>query len=342
MNASRNRALRIAWVAMSILLFAIPSQSALADDVPASVRLSWFGSAGPWVLGKETRKFDEQLGTKVEWIQVASGGDALTSLAANAIDIALLGSPPTTAGIARGLPIEVIALEGVISTSERLVTRDNIRTVKDLEGKQIAYPPGSSSQYGLIAALKVNHIDAANVKLIGLAPADMIAAWKRGDIDGGFVWSPFANQMEASGGRVLLSMKDLQPHGYFVWNNFVVRREFAEKYPKLVVAFLKAYDGMVKEYRAEPEKVSQKIAAYLNQDVKTVRETLAGRDYYTLEEQLAQGWIGKPGATQGAKIAKGFADTADFLSTNGDIRKSSIPKSFAESINPAFATQAVR
>ena len=76
--------------------------------------------------------------------------------------------------------------------------------------------------------------------------------------------------------------------------------------------------------------------------MKTVRETLAGRDYYTLEEQLAQGWIGKPGATQGAKIAKGFADTADFLSTNGDIRKSSIPKSFASSINPAFATQAVR
>jgi len=341
MNAFRNSAVLIAWIALT-LLFAVPSRSALAEDVPATVRLSWFGSAGPWILGKEDGKFDKELGTKVEWIQVASGGAALTSLAANSIDIALLGSPPTTAAIVRGLPIKVIALEGVIAKSERLVTHKDIGTAKSLEGKRIAYPPGSSSHYGLMAALKVNDVDAAKVKLIGLAPADMVAAWKRGDIDGGFVWSPFANEMEASGGRVLVSMKDLQPHGYFVWNDFVVRREFAEKYPKMVVGFLKAYNSTVKEYKVNPEKASQTIAKYLNQDVNTVRETLAGRDYYSIEEQLAQDWIGKPNARENAKIAKGFSDTADFLTTNGDLRKSSIPKSFADSIDPGFAARAVQ
>ena len=181
---------------------------------------------------------DEQLGTKVEWIQVASGGDALTSLAANAIDIALLGSPPTTAGIARGLPIEVIALEGVISTSERLVTRDNIRTVKDLEGKQIAYPPGSSFR------IRTHRRAEGESYRRRQRQADRPRAG--GHHRGVEAWrhrrrlrlEPLCkSDGRRAGGRVLLSMKDLQPHGYFVWNNFVVRREFAEKGQKLWLRF---------------------------------------------------------------------------------------------------------
>jgi taurine transport system substrate-binding protein len=214
--------------------------------------------------------------------------------------------------------------------------------MKDLEGKRVAYPPGSSSHYGLNAALKSYNVDASRVKLLGLAPADMVAAWKRGDIDAGFVWSPFTYQMEADKGRELLTMKDLQPHGYFVWNDYVVRKEFAEKYPSTVVAFLKAYEDTVKAYRADPAGVSRVIATYLNQDLKAVQDTLAGRDYYTLEEQLTADWMGSPETKAGAKMAKGFMDTAEFLTTNGDIKRADMPKSFAPAVNPAYAARAVR
>ena len=172
------------------------STIARAENPPEVVRISWFGAAGPWILGKAQGTLEQRLGTKVRWDQISSGGAVLTALAANEVDISLLGSPPTTAGIARGLPIEVIAFEGVIASSERLIARPEIKSMKDLEGKRIAYPPGSSSHYGLNAALKSYNVDASKVKLLGLAPVDMVAAWKRGDIDAGFVWSPFSYQME--------------------------------------------------------------------------------------------------------------------------------------------------
>ena len=329
-----------AFVSVFALLGA--GSAAHAENVPEIVRISWFGAAGPWVLGKAQGTFEQRLGTKVRWDQISAGGAVLTALAANELDISLLGSPPTTGGLVRGLPVEVIAFEGVIATSERLIARPEIKSMKDLEGKRIAYPPGSSSHYGLNAALKSYNIDASKVKLLGLAPADMVAAWKRGDIDAGFVWSPFSYQMESDKGRELLTMKDLQRYGYFVWNDFVVRKEFAEKYPGTVVAFLKAYQEMVKAYRADPAGVSKIIATYLNQDLKSVQDTLAGRDYYTLEEQLSTDWMGSPESKASAKMAKGFADTAEFLSANGDVKRTDIPKSFAPLVNPTFAVRAIQ
>jgi taurine transport system substrate-binding protein len=340
MKRFQAKALRAIFLLAAV--FPVISPLARAENPPELVRISWFGAAGPWVLGKAQGTLEQRLGTKVRWDQISSGGAVLTALAANEVDISLLGSPPTTAGIARGLPIEVISFEGVIASSERLIARPEIKSMKDLEGKRVAYPPGSSSHYGLNAALKSYSVDASKVKLLGLAPADMVAAWKRGDIDAGFVWSPFTYQMEGDKGHELLTMKDLQPHGYFVWNNYVVRKEFADKYPSTVVAFLKAYQDMVKAYRADPAGVSRTIATYLNQDFKAVQDTLAGRDYYTLQEQLTPDWMGNTETKASAKMAKSFADTAEFLSTNGDVKRADIPKSFATMINPTYAMRAVQ
>ena len=79
-----------------------------------------------------------------------------------------------------------------------------------------------------------------------------------------------------------------------------------------------------------------------NQDLKAVQDTLAGRDYYTLQEQLTPDWMGSAETKANAKMAKGFADTAEFLSTNGDVKRADIPKSFATVINPTFAMRAVQ
>lgn len=328
-------------VALSALvaLFAA-TNIARAQEVPKIVRMSWFNNATPMVLGKADGTLDKRLGTEVRWDQLASGGAVLTALAARELDIGMIGGPPTTAGLSRGLPVEIIAFEGVIGKSERLIARPEIRTMKDLEGKRVAYTPGTSTHYALNAAFKAYNVDVSRVKLISLGAADMVAAWKRGDIDAGYVWSPFTFQMEADKGNELLTTKNLQEHGYFVWNNYLVRKEFAERYPSTVVAFLKAYNDYVKAYRADPAGISRIIATHIGQDVKLVQDTLAGREFYTLEEQLKD-WIGTPETKANARMSKGFMDTAEFLSTNGDIKRGDIPKSFAPVINPTYAMRAV-
>jgi len=323
-----------------IALFAA-TNVARAQEVPKLVRISWFNNATPVVISKANGTFEKQLGTALRWDHLASGGAVLTALAANELDIGMLGGPPTAAGLSRGLPVEVIAFEGVIGNSERLIARPDIKSMKDLEGKRVAITPGTSTHYSLHAAFKAHNIDVSKVKLINLSAADMVAAWKRGDIDAGYVWSPFTFQMESENGRELLTTKTLQPHGYFVWNNFLVRKQFAEQYPGTVVAFLKAYNEAVKAYRADPAGSARIVATHVGQDLKLVQDSLAGRDFYTLEEQLTD-WMGTPETKEGAKMAKGFMDTAQFLSANGDVKRGDVPKSFAPLINPTYAMRAVK
>ena len=95
----------------------------------------------------------------------------------------------------------------------------------------MAYPPNSTAAYALEAAISANKLDRSKITLLPLRPAEMVAAWKRGDIDAGYVWAPFAQELESSGGHQVFATKDLQKDGYLIYNNYVVRKAFAEQYP---------------------------------------------------------------------------------------------------------------
>src|SRR5581483_1728830 len=148
-----------------------------AQDTVSAVRFGYFNTPAPWLLGKAEGTFEKRLGGPIKWVEVNSGAAALTAVAAGEVDVQHLGSTPTTAAIVRGVRIYVVCYEGVIATSERLIARPEIRTMKDLEGRRVAFPPGSTSHYGLNAALKSFKVDVSKVKLLGLAPPDMVAAW---------------------------------------------------------------------------------------------------------------------------------------------------------------------
>ncbi len=330
------------WIiAGALVALGAPVGVIWAEDVPNVVRLGWVGGPRPWIIGKAEGLFEKRLGTKVEWIAFTSGGPILTSLAANEVDIARIGSSPTVAGLTRKVPMEMIAISGVIATSERLIGRKGLNSVKELEGKRLAYPPGSTAHYTLMAALKVHKVDVSKTKLLGLAPADMVAAWKRGDIDGGYVWGPFSHEMESDNGHELLASKDLQKNGYFVWNNYVVRREFGQKYPAMVVKFLQTFEETVNRYKQNPDEAARLIANHLNQKFEFARDTMAGLEFLALKDQLTPRWLGNSQTKGTANITKAMSDAANFLAGLGDIRKQDIPESFAPFINTSYLERAV-
>lgn len=306
-----------------------------AQDKPDVVKLGFFGGPRPWVIGKAQGMFEKDFGTKVEWVQFSSGADALTAIASGQVDISRLGSTPTVAAIARGLPIEMIAISGVIATSERLVAKEGIDEVVDLKGKSIAYPPGSTAHYALMAALKVAEVGAADVTLLALKPAEMLAAWQRGDIDAAFVWGPFSHQMEEAGGHEVLATEDLQKDGYYVWNDYVVRKEFAEKHPDIVVQFLKTFQKTVDMYKSDTDAMVKLIAEHLSQKEPAVADTLAGLSFPSLKEQISDEFLGKGGPIVGV-----MKDQANFLVELGDLRSREVPESFASGVNTNYLNKA--
>ena len=216
------------------------------------MRFAYAGGPRVWILGKIDQSFDKAFAAKVKWIPFASGADVLSLFAAKEIDIARFGSSPAVAGIARKLPIEIISVPEVIATSERLIGRTGrgVNSLKDIEGKTVAYPPNSTAHYALEAAIKAHQLDKGKIKLVPLKPADIVAAWKRGDIDAGYVWGPFSQQLETDGGKEIFATRELRKDGYLVYNNFVVRKEVRRKIPRAgrqVPARLRGEDRAIQE-----------------------------------------------------------------------------------------------
>lgn len=320
----------------TLLLFGLQVPVAFAAE-PEVVRLGWVGGPRPWIIGKATGMFDKAFGTKVEWVQFSSGAAVLSAIASKQVDISRIGSTPTVAAIARKLPIEMIAISGVIAKSERLIAKSAIGGVTDLKGKRIAYPPGSTAHYALMAALKVNNVPVNQVTLLGLAPIEMVAAWQRGDIDAAYVWGPFSNTMEAAGGKEILTTEQLQKQGYYIWNDYIVRKEFAEKYPEIVVKFLQTFEKTIEMYNQDKEGMVKLIAQHLSQNVDAVRDTMAGLHFPLFKEQLSSKLLG-----DGGNIAPAMLDTARFLVELGDLRQSEVPADFRPYINTSYMKRAAK
>lgn len=327
---------------LSLLLActALSGAAAHAEAVPDEVRFAYAGGPRVWILGKIDGAFDKAFGARVKWVPFASGADVLTLFAAKEIDIARFGSSPAAAGIARKLPIEVIGVPEVIATSERLIARQGIASLKDLEGRAVAYPANSTAQYAFEVAVKLAKVDRSKIRAVTLKPAEIVSAWKRGDIDAAYVWGPFTQELEGSGGKEIFATRDLQKDGVLIFNNFVVRKEFADKYPELVVKFLRVVQDKVDQYKKDPEGSAQAIAKHLDIPLETARSTLAGLQYPSLAEQLSPAYIGQDASKANSRIARAYKDTANFLAEIGEVRRADIPDSYAPYLNTQYLQRA--
>ena len=164
----------------------------------------------------------------------------------------------------------------------------------------------------------------------------MVAAWRRGDIDAAYVWGPFSQTMEGAGGKEILTTEQLQAKGYYIWNDYIVRKEFAEKYPEIVVKFLQTFEKTIEMYNQDREGMVKLIAGHLSQNVDAVRDTMAGLHFPLLKEQLSSKLLG-----DGGNIVPAMADTAKFLVELGDLRQSEVPADFKPFINTSYMKRAV-
>lgn len=126
-----------------------------------------------------------------------------------------------------------------------------------------------------------------------------------------------------------------------MFNNFVVRKEFADKYPELVVKFLRVVQAKVDQYKADPEGSAQLIAKHLDIPLDTARSTLAGLQYPSLAEQLSPAYIGNASTKADSRITRAYKDTANFLADIGEVRKADIPDSYAPFINTSYLQRAL-
>jgi taurine transport system substrate-binding protein len=299
-------------VALSVLAFSLAGHA-------ADLTIGYITGIDPVKRAIADGEYEKAIGTKIDWRQFDAGPAVLAAMASGDVQIGNLGSSPLAAAASRNMPLVAFIVTSQIRSSEALVVRDGSGIVKpeDLIGKKIAVPFVSTSHYSLLGALKHWNIDPHKVNIINLTPLQITAAWKRGDIDGAFTWSPALGEIRKTG-KILTDAGQVSDWGSPTFEVWVARKDFAEKNPKVVADFAKVSLAAIADYTAHKSEWTadsapvKTIARFTGSNAADVPELLEGSHFPSAAEQ-------KSPALLGGGTVTAIANTSQFLKEQGKI-----------------------
>jgi len=328
-----------------LLTIALISVSAAGQrdstELPEEIVIGYQAIPNGQIISKDYGWFEESTGIPVKWVQINSGSELNTGLAAGSIDIGLSGSSGIAAGIANRVPFDVIWVHDIIGDNEALVVKKDsgITDIKSLVGKRIAVPFGATTHYHLLAALELEGIDQETVEIFDMQPPDALAAWYRGDIDGSFIWEPTLAKMIENDGEVLIYSRKLSENGYLTGDITVVRKGFAEKYPELVVKYIAAEIKAVDLYNREKDGAAEAVSRQFDIPREEALRQMKSLVLLTGEEQISSKYMGKKGNI--GDLAAVLKATADFLVSQNTIKSAPELDVFKAALRPDFIEKAM-
>lgn len=308
---------------------------AMAEDKPKKVRIGYLSLVNGQLISKGLRYHEEEMGIPVEWYKFDSGRDVNTAMAAGSIDFGNIGLPPATVGIGSGLKYQGIFCANILGAVESMVARKGINSVKDLVGKTVVAPFGSTTHYLLMQALKDAGVDKSKVKILDMSPSEAVASFMRGDIDAAYIWEPSLNKIVEAGGKIILTSKEMGDRGYITWDVIVVQPEFASKYPDLVTKFVKSELRAIDFWNKNPEKAAGIVAKELGGiSVEDAKRMMAGTEILTLDQQLSPRILGTSKKKGG--FVEHIVDVGKFLLEQGRTRKAVSKEEAERFLHPEF------
>lgn len=294
----------------------------------------------PYFVGIANGEIAKKTGWNIEFRRFNSGADIFAAIASGAVQIGDVGSSPYSAAVSKGLDVKAFYISSVSRDGEALVVRREIKTPADLKGKKLAAAPVSTDHYQLLAVLKQEGISEKEAQVIAIPQPEIVAAWKRGDIDGAFVWDPALSELKKNG-QVLLTAGQVADRGAPTFSALVATGEFARQHPEFLTQYVQQVDGYFVSFGKDkaawgPDSENAKLIAGLQGGTPAENaERLKSTVVPPLDEQLSDKWLGGGEKSGVAKILK---DTANFLKEQRKI--TAVKDSYAAFVDPRYAEAA--
>jgi taurine transport system substrate-binding protein len=320
------------------LAVAAASTAAHADE--KKVIIAYQTGANPYNLGIANGDLAKKTGWNIEFRRFNSGADIFAAIASGDVQIGDVGSSPFAAAASKGLDVKAFYISSVSRDGEALVVRPDIKSPADLRGKKLAAAPVSTDHYQLLAVLKQEGISEKETQVIAIPQPEIVAAWKRGDIDGAFVWDPALSELKKDG-KVLLTAGEVADRGAPTFSALVATGEFAKANPDFLGQYVRLIDGYSTAYLTNPaawgpESENARLIAGLQGGTPAENsEQLKSTVVPSLEDQVSDKWLGGGDKSAVAKILK---DTAAFLKDQRKI--TAIKDSYAAFADPQYADAA--
>jgi NitT/TauT family transport system substrate-binding protein len=212
----------------------------------------------------------------LKWENQPTGAQLNSKVLANQLDIVQMADFPSVlgatalkaAGKVRSLYIATLS-GGIHGAGNAIVVpvSSKVQSLSELKGKKISVPFGSTAHAMLIRALQDLGWDPnKDVDILTQTPEVAGSALRGKQIDAHADFVPFGELFPFRG--FARKIYDGSSTGVTTTHGVQVRSDFAEKYPEIVVAYLKATLEADRLFRERPEELSEQLAAWTGVDAE--------------------------------------------------------------------------
>ena len=165
-----------------------------------------------------------------------------------------------------------------------------------------------------------SHILLSNtdVELVNLRPDAIVAAWSQGAIDAAYIWTSVLMALENEGGKIIFTTGDLVDEGVLLIDGLVVRDQFKEENPDLVLIYLQEIARINEIYESDPQHMVDTMTDFMQIDRALVQRFVDGKHTLTPAEQASDDWMGMPGATDTGML-RALNRQAEFMVDTGQM-----------------------
>jgi NitT/TauT family transport system substrate-binding protein len=247
---------------------------AAAADTPINFQLNWMaGGANAGFAAAVAEGYYKDAGLDVTLTQGNGSGNTAQLVANGRSQLAYADAVAVSQLIAKGAPMKVVST--IYQSNPNAVMalkKTGIKSVKELKGKKVGVPSGSSQTTMLPLLLKSNNLKESDINMIDMPVASMVPALLQGQVDA-VLGSIDAYQIQAEAQGAQLDVYKFADHGVptvstsiFVSNSYL--KDNPDVVKKFIAASLKGWsfaldnpDKAVKDLKVVFPEVNEKLAA---------------------------------------------------------------------------------
>ncbi len=235
---------------------------------------------------------------KIEWQNFTSGPPVTNGMLANKLQIGMMGDYPllvngATSQQKRGNEtqlVAIIAYNAFGSGNGVVVHKDSAYfDLADLKGKTISVPFGSAAHGMLLQAMQERGWPDNYWNLVNQSPEVGTTNLQEKKIDAHADFVPFAELLPYRGyaRKIFDGAQTKIP----TFHGVVVRKDFAEKYPEAVVAYIRALMDANDWVRKDPRLAAQKIEEWTKIEKEVAYLYLGPGGIHTLDPSIKPRWV---------------------------------------------------
>ncbi|MDR3391139.1 MAG: ABC transporter substrate-binding protein [Sulfuriferula sp.] len=235
---------------------------------------------------------------QVDWQNFTSGPPVTNGMIANKLQIGMMGDYPLLVNGAtfqngndtKSELIAIIAYNKDGAGNGVVVRKDSpYYQLSDLKGKNISVPFGSAAHGMLLKAMEDRGWKDDFWQLSSQSPEVGTTNLQEGKIDAHADFVPFAELLPYRGfaRKIFDGVETKVP----TMHGIVVRKDFADKYPEVVVAYLKALLDADNWVRSNPKLAAEKIQEWTKIEKEVAYIFLGPSGIHTLDPTIKPKWI---------------------------------------------------